>query len=214
MSRWRVQLRISEDVRWLSHLDILSMIERGFRRAKLPVAYSEGFNPHMLISWGPAHPVGLAGDAEYFDIDFSGALKENWYEELNQLLPQGLEVIAGRELKEKTPALMSSINRAEYRITISQLSEEDMERGIEEIMAAVTLPLKRRSPKGEKTVDIRPGIISLSHNGLDLILFAALGTGSSPKPQEVAILAAPQGRVEYIRRTGMFIDNNGVIIRP
>ncbi|NLC39201.1 MAG: DUF2344 domain-containing protein, partial [Clostridia bacterium] len=54
--------------RFLSHLEMLRLFERSFRRASLPLAFSRGFNPHPKISFGPPLPVGVSGRREYLDV--------------------------------------------------------------------------------------------------------------------------------------------------
>ena len=214
MSKWRVELKIQGQIRWLSHLDTLSLVERAFRRAKLPVAYSQGFNPHMLISWGPAHPVGLAGDGEYFDIEFFDEIKDGWQNVLKQVLPQGIEIVSVREIDLKLPALMSSINQATYRITFNGICQEKLKNVIDELLRRDSIEIVRRSPKGEKKVDIRPGIIDLHCDGSDLILNATLNTANSPKPQEVATILNPEEEPSYICRSGLYINNGSKFSKP
>ena len=214
MSKWRVELKISGQLRWLSHLDTLSLVERAFRRAKLPVAYSQGFNPHMLISWGPAHPVGLAGDGEYFDIEFSDYVDIGWKNELNQVLPQGIEIVTAREMDHKLPALMSSINLAIYRIYFYSICQEKLEEKIKDLLSREVIEVIRHSPKGEKRVDIRPGIFDLYCDGSDLILTATLNTANSPKPLEVAAVLNPEEEPCYICRSGLYINNGGKYAKP
>jgi radical SAM-linked protein len=69
----RLRVRFSKlgKVRWISHRDIARCVERAVRRAKLPVAYSEGFSPRPRISFGLALPTGAESLAEYLDIDFA-----------------------------------------------------------------------------------------------------------------------------------------------
>ncbi len=55
-------------MRWLSHLEVVHALERSIRRAGLPFAVTQGFNPHLKVAFGPALPVGTAGDNEYLDV--------------------------------------------------------------------------------------------------------------------------------------------------
>ena len=69
MTVWRIKFSIKGRLCYLSHLDMLTVWERALRRGNIPVLYSQGFNPHMLISFGPAHAVGVEGEGEYMDIE-------------------------------------------------------------------------------------------------------------------------------------------------
>lgn len=96
--KYRLRLAVRGRMIWLSHLDLLGTVERAFRRSGLPVAFSQGFNPHMQISWGPAHPVGLASDSEYLDIIFTEQLPADWCELLNPAASRGVKLLSARQI--------------------------------------------------------------------------------------------------------------------
>lgn len=66
--RLRVNYGKTGRLKWLSHLEVARALERSVRRAELPYAVSQGFNPHMKIAFGPALPVGTSGEDEYYDV--------------------------------------------------------------------------------------------------------------------------------------------------
>ncbi|MEG1500468.1 MAG: TIGR03936 family radical SAM-associated protein, partial [Clostridiales bacterium] len=120
MNRWRVKMSVEGPLAWLSHLDLLTALERAIRRADLPIRYSEGFNPHMIISWGPAHPVGLASLGEYLDLDFQDSPQDDWQQKLNQYLPMGLSIREARKIPFDMPSLMAAINIAVYQVDLGE----------------------------------------------------------------------------------------------
>ena len=65
----RARVTKDEPLRYISHLDYASLMQRAVRRAKIPAAYSEGFNPHMKLSFASALSVGVTSDAEYMDLE-------------------------------------------------------------------------------------------------------------------------------------------------
>ena len=73
-AKFRLQVTKGEEIRHISHLDYSKAVERALRRAKLPVAYSEGFNPHMKMAFASALSVGVASEAEYFDVEMAADL--------------------------------------------------------------------------------------------------------------------------------------------
>jgi len=94
MYRVRIKYRKGEEVKFLSHRDLMRAIERAIRRAGLPIAYSQGFNPHMKISWGRALKVGQASEDEFAVLQFEKFVKpREVLEKLNQTLPRGLEIL-------------------------------------------------------------------------------------------------------------------------
>ena len=69
MKKLRLALNKGEKLRFLSHLDYAQAVERMIRRAEIKMAYSEGFNPHMKISFSSALALGVTAAAEYIDMD-------------------------------------------------------------------------------------------------------------------------------------------------
>lgn len=94
MQRIRVKYRKGEEVKYLSHKDLMRAFQRAIRRAALPIAYSQGFNPHMRISWGNALKVGATSEEEFAELQFERWLKPHELKErLNNQLPKGLEIL-------------------------------------------------------------------------------------------------------------------------
>ena len=94
MQKIKVKYRKGEEIKFISHRDLMRAFQRALRRTGLPVAYSQGFNPHMKISWGNALKVGAVSDGEAAEIQFEGWIKPNELKEaLNRQLPGGLEIL-------------------------------------------------------------------------------------------------------------------------
>lgn len=94
MQRIRIKYRKGEEVRFLSHRDLMRAVQRAIRRADLPVAYSQGFNPHMKISWGNALKVGATSEEEFAELQFDGWSKPDEVKiRLNRQLPKGLAIL-------------------------------------------------------------------------------------------------------------------------
>lgn len=90
----RIKYAKGEEVRFISHRDLMRVFERAIRRAGLPIAYSQGFNPHMKFSWGPALKVGQTSEGEFAELRFEAWVKPNeLIEKLNQQLPKGIEIL-------------------------------------------------------------------------------------------------------------------------
>jgi radical SAM family uncharacterized protein/radical SAM-linked protein len=105
--------------RFLSHLETIRLIDRASRRAKLPIAFSGGFHPHPKVSFGPALPVGVAGENEYFDVE----LTEPWepsdiLDVLNRHLHDGFQIAAVCRVDTSAPAVEALIDRHEYLVSL------------------------------------------------------------------------------------------------
>ncbi len=94
MQKIRIKYTKGEPVKFISHRDLMRAFQRALRRTGLPVAYSQGFNPHMKISWGNALKVGATSAGETAEIQIDGWVKpEGLKQALNACLPGGLEVL-------------------------------------------------------------------------------------------------------------------------
>ena len=119
MLKYRAEITKGEEIRYISHLDYASLMERAVRRAKLPAAYSEGFNPRMKLAFASALAVGVTSDAEYVDIELTKDIcQPEFFDRLSAALPPGVRLLKVREIKGKVQALMAAADLADYRIDI------------------------------------------------------------------------------------------------
>lgn len=118
LKKLRLALHKGEELRFLSHLDFAQAVERMIRRAEIKMAYSEGFNPHMKISFSSALALGVTAEAEYIDMDvLEEDTLESIMERLNRVAPHGLEVLGGKVMPEKVKKMMAICNYAIYEVT-------------------------------------------------------------------------------------------------
>jgi radical SAM-linked protein len=102
-------------LRFLSHLEVIKALERGLRRTDLPLVFSQGFSPHLKLSFGPALPVGVGSRAEYAEVLLGERVPiADFISAMNRALPQGLEVQEARYVDSSLPSLQSQLNLATY----------------------------------------------------------------------------------------------------
>ena len=119
----------AEAARFISHLDILRALQRAFRRAGLPLRYSDGFNPHPELSFASALATGMTSDAEWFEVELTQDMNpEAFVSAVNPVMPRGLSVSDAREMPAGIKTLTSCTRAAEYRITIS--TEQEFEKDL------------------------------------------------------------------------------------
>ncbi|MDL2289676.1 TIGR03936 family radical SAM-associated protein, partial [Clostridia bacterium OttesenSCG-928-F22] len=119
-----------EPVRYISHLDIQRLFGRAFRRTDIPITYSKGFNPHPVLSFAMALPLGQTSSGEYMDIGLDAAVStEEFIEKCNASLPQGIRILEARMVGDKFPSLMSKVLLADYTIKVP-LPEGEIERAV------------------------------------------------------------------------------------
>ena len=115
----RFQITKEKEIRFISHLEYVRTIGRAIRRAKLPAAYSQGFNPHMKYSLASALGVGVVSYAEFVELELAEPVHPlEAAEALQKALPRGIRVLAVDAVENSAPALMSVAGGAEYRVTL------------------------------------------------------------------------------------------------
>ena len=166
--RLRITFAKGEPIKYISHLDLMRTWERALRRAQVPLAYSEGFNPRPKISIASALPVGFTGRGEVMDIVLSRHTSPyNFAKRLKPHLPPGLEVLSVEEVYLRLPSLQSQMRYAEYRVVVeSEETPAEIEKRVEQMLSAQSLP-RLRERKGRVTeYDLRPLIDDLWIEGL------------------------------------------------
>jgi len=116
--RHRVTFQKIGDARFLSHRNTMDAFERAIRAAGLPARYSEGFNPHMRLSMGPALPLGLESLHEVFDVDGNAPFEAAAAARINEKLPAGLRALNVNELSPAEPPLSKAIKSARYAVRL------------------------------------------------------------------------------------------------
>jgi len=178
--RHRVTFEKTGDARFLSHRNTMDVLERAIRASGLPARYSEGFNPHMKLSMGPALPLGLESRHEVFDVEATSPFGSDADARINAKLPPGLHVTEIRELSPSEPSLSKLVAGARYAVELP--SPELVERAHEAIAGAwrESLPaLKAMSLEGrgdspqlrfEVNLDQAAGPTATARNVLETLL--------------------------------------------
>lgn len=153
-------------VRFTSHRDVARVWERGIRRAVLPVAYSEGFNPHPKLSFGLALSTGHESLGEYLDIDLVEPVElEALPARLNPCLPVGIDVQVAAEVAPGTPSLQQAVTSCTWRIEVTGLDAVELAGRVERLLAADELIVTRERKGQQVTDDLRPPLLSLDVEG-------------------------------------------------
>lgn len=174
---------------WLSHLDIQRAMQRALRRAGLPVAWSQGFNPHVALSFASALSVGVSSDAEVLDLGM--AERTPVLARLNAALPPGFAAYEERWVSDAFPSPMAIVTAMDIA---AQGCHESLLARVPELLAAPEVMAEKKGKKGIKRVDIRPLILSLDVRGDALIMRLRHGSAASVKPESVlAALAEKAG---------------------
>jgi radical SAM family uncharacterized protein len=106
------------DARYLSHRNTMDVLERALRASGAPVRYTEGYNPHLRMSMGPALPLGHESKHELFDVDVLDALSDAHVAAVNDRLPAGLRITGSAELAKGAKSLGRAATEAVYSFTL------------------------------------------------------------------------------------------------
>ncbi len=123
--RYRIAFAKTGDARFLSHRNTMDVFERAIRAAGLPARYTEGFNPHMKLSMGPALPLGLESRHEVFDVEGTASFGADPAPRINAKLPPGLAVLELRELAPGHPPLSRAVQGARYTVRLDAADQID-----------------------------------------------------------------------------------------
>ena len=152
-----MQITKDRDIRFISHLEYVRTIERAIRRAKLPAAYSEGFNPHLKFSLASALGVGVVSYTEFVEIELAEPMEvELAAKALDKALPRGIRVLAADAVANNTAALMAEAAGASYVVTLP--FAEDISEAVASYNEAEELLFKKAAPKRKekfKEIDVK-----------------------------------------------------------
>ena len=181
--RYRLTFGKGRELRFTSHLDLHRAWERTIRRARISLAYSEGFNPRPKINIGAALPLGCTSEADLVDIELAQALEVGeLIDGLNAAAPPGLTISELTTVADGSPKLQKLITSSEYVIPVPGQDREDLELRIQQILAAEELPRVRR----KKEYDLRPLVEELGlADTMELKLRLAARSGATGRPDEV-----------------------------
>jgi len=187
MIRTRITFAKTPAMRFTGHLDLHRAWERTFRRAGLPLAYSEGFNPHPRLNLASALPLGFTGAGEVIDAWLEQDLPLSEIQAaLQRALPPGLQVTQIETVDLRLPALQIELEASEYNLTFLEPFPELADR-VQALLSAISLPRQRR----ERDYDLRPLIMDiqiLPPDGLDrpqLNVCLVAREGATGRPEEV-----------------------------
>jgi len=207
--RFRLTFRKMDGMRFTGTLDLQRSLERTIRRARLPLAYTQGFNPRPRLSLGAALPLGLTSDCELADIwleedrDQGGIL-----EDLRVASPPGLEFLDLTVVPDDEPSLQQQIVAAEYLAEIEpSLDLREVEDRVESLLKLKTVLRERRG----KPYDLRPLVEDLevvsskpARTALNMRLTAR--EGATGRPDEVVVALGLDPSAVRIRRTRLIFS--------
>jgi radical SAM-linked protein len=215
MHRLRVRFKRGGEVKFISHLDLIRLWQRAFQRAKIPIAYSEGFSPHPRISLAAPLPIRVTSDAELMDIHLTKWVSPHFLTSaLSQQLPSGIEIMQAYSIAPNQPSLQAQVRFAEYQVTMKiEMGKAEVEAAITDLLSAEHLPWQHQRDTGPRHYDLR-GLIS------DLWLmdyqppYGTIGmrlrcdSGGSGRPEQVSLALGFTSPPQSIHRTKLILKTS------
>lgn len=204
MQRLRLTFAKTAAMRYTGHLDTHTAWERTFRRARLPLAYSQGHNPQPRLQLAAALPLGFTSECEIADAWLETAQDLDAVRAaLEAALPPGLALLALAEAPLNEPALQTQVRSAEYTVTLDvPWSAEELDARLWDLLAQPEIRRVRR----DKPYDLRLLIeearrLSETSSPHQLQLRLAAREGATGRPEEVVeALGAEAARARFHRR--------------
>jgi radical SAM-linked protein len=160
VQRLRIRYAKRGRLRFVSHRDFSRAFERAVFRARIPMAYSSGFNPHPRISYMGAAPMGSASEAEYVEIALAKVIDPRQaHADIEEALPDGLDVL--EVVVSAGDSLADRLEASRWLVTLVDTPVEEARRAVETLLATEEIIVERMTKKGLRSFDARAAIASL-----------------------------------------------------
>jgi radical SAM-linked protein len=212
MKRLRFQFGRGERLKFLSHLDMMRLWPRLFRRAGIEMTYSEGFNAHPRLAVAAPLAVGWTGEAELMEVWLDSPLPvDSILASLARKLPEHLKIGQGIFIQEEEPSLQSSVRFAEYRVLLrSEKPANEIKTAVTGLLGLSTMDWCHQRDEEIKHYDIRAQInnIEIEHGEDDLVSLLMLlknDPSGSGRPEQVSLALGFKEHPLKIHRTRLVL---------
>ena len=215
MQRLRIRFSRGEELKYISHLDIIRLWQRALIRAGIALAYSEGFSPHPRMSLAAPLALGITSEAELMDIVLEKFMSpHNFTAAVGRQLPLGISIAGVFSTTLNMPSAQSQLRQAEYTVRIATgKSKNDVEAAITGLLEKESLPWEHRRDTGPHRYDLRALIDDLwiidLHEGYCIIgMRLRSDSAGSGRPEQVAAALGFESYPDSIHRTRLVLQTN------
>ena len=184
----RIKFRKNGVMKFIGHLDVMRFFQKVMRRADIPIAFTGGFSPHMIMSFANPLGVGLTSDGEYFDIELTEEIDmHDAVKRMNTVMVEGIEVVSMVPISDdKKKTGMSIVAAADY---LSCVKTGSFPNGWEvlahKFINQPQILIVKKTKKSEKEVDIKPMIYDFDVRENRVYMRLATGSVENLKPELV-----------------------------
>ena len=182
----RIKFRKYGALRFIGHLDVMRFFQKVMRRADIPIAFTTGYSPHMIMSFANPLGIGLTSDGEYFDIELREAVNSlEAVRRMNEACVEGIEVLSiCRISDEKKMTGMTILAGADYLSTLRKGElPSDWKDSFVRFMGQPEIRILKQTKRSEKEVDIRPMIYESRLREDGVFVRLASGSAENLKPE-------------------------------
>ena len=205
-------------LRHIGHLDIQRAMQRALRRSGLPVSYSKGFNPHILLTFASALATGAMGEKEILDVSLDAPVEADAFmAAMNAALPPDMQLSFAKPMEDRHPALMAMVRAADYELTIQDDEAAGLlAQALPGFLAQESILAMRKSKSGVKECDIRPMIHHLRMEGNILTARLTLTEASTCKPDMLLTALSAFAGIDaprmLVNRKGLLGESDGQLV--
>jgi radical SAM-linked protein len=214
MQRIRIRFSRGEELKFISHLDIMRLWQRALHRAGIPLAYTEGFSPHPRISLAAPLAVGVTSQSELMDVLCSKWVSPHSFTAAaSQQLPPGIEILQVHMVAPTMPSLQSQVSHAEYEVeTETDKDQEGIKTALDHLLSLEELPWHHQRDTGTRNYDLRSLIddlwlIDWHHGHCTIGMRLRCDSSGSGRPEQVAA-ALGFSHSTSIRRTKLILKTS------
>ncbi|MDO4615040.1 MAG: TIGR03936 family radical SAM-associated protein [Lachnospiraceae bacterium] len=187
----KVRIKFAKEgvMKFIGHLDIMRYFQKAIRRAEIDIAFSEGFSPHMIMSFASPLGVGTTSTGEYFDIELRTPVSSaEAVKRLNAVMADGMRVLSFRQVADgKSSNAMAIVAAAEYTVHFRDgyAPADGWQEKLAEFAKLSEIKVLKKTKKNEVETNIRPMIYELSTDKDQIHMLLASGSAANLKPDLV-----------------------------
>lgn len=211
----KVRIKFSKQgaMKFIGHLDVMRYFQKAMRRGKIDIAFTEGFSPHMIMSFAAPLGVGITSNGEYVDIEIKTPISSvQAVKQLNAVMVEGVEVLSFRQIPDgKSNKAMSLVAAADYTVAFRPGYQPQIEwqNKMDDFFAQDNIMVVKKTKKSEVETDIKPMIYNLSVNGSSIHMCLATGSAANLKPELVMEAFAKYAGFE-LKEFALLVNRNEV----
>ena len=226
MLKARIKFRKYGVMKFIGHLDVMRYFQKVMRRADIPIAFTSGYSPHMIMSFAQPLGIGVTSDAEYLDIELTEPISSaDAVRQMNAVMVEGIDIVSFVEISDdKKQSGMTIVAAADYLALPKSGSTyegdsfpESWRESIDRFMSQEQIVVWKKTKRSEKEVDIKPMIYDFQWREDGLFLRLATGSEQNLKPELImetfakyAKLSEPESGFRY-HRLEVYAQKDGFV---